>query len=80
MRERDLPSCSDQVFRLDLAGTHLAVLGALLDVLDELLFLVLELHAFAVELALGFLESSLVLAEAFLGGHAPAEGPFNDLW
>ena len=75
-----LPSCPDQVFRLDLACAHLAILGALLDVLDKFLLLVLELHALAVELALGFLQSSLVLAEAFLGGHASAEGPLHDLW
>lgn len=37
----DAPSCPDQVLCLDFAGTDLAILGALLDVLNEFLFLVL---------------------------------------
>jgi len=61
---------------LYLARPHLPILGRLLDVGHQLLLLVLELDALAVELALGFLEGALVFAEAFLGGHAFAEGPF----
>ena len=70
---------SDQIFRLDLTSPHLSILGALLDVLDELPFLVFEFDALAVEFALGLFEGALVFAEAFLGGHTFAEGPFDDL-
>lgn len=47
---------------MDLAGPHLAVLGGALDVSDELLFLLLKLHAFPVKLALGLLKGPLVLS------------------
>ncbi len=37
----DISPCTNKVLGLDLAGTHLAVLGARLDLLDERLFLLL---------------------------------------
>jgi len=74
-----VPSRPHQILSLYLARAHLPVLGALLDVRDEFLLLVFELGAFAVEFSLGFLEGALVFAEAFLGGHPFAEGPFDDL-
>lgn len=73
------PSCSDQILSLDLASAHLPILGAFLDILDELLFLVLELDSFAVELTLSFFEGTLVFSKAFLWAHALAKGPFDDL-
>ena len=73
------PSCSDQILRLDLASTHLPIFGAFLNVLDELLLLVLELDSFAVKLALGFFEGTLVFSKPLLWGHAFTKGPFDDL-
>jgi len=64
---------------LDFDSTHLARFGVLLDVGYEFLFLVLKLGALAIEFALGLFEGALVFAEAFGGGHAFAEGPFDDL-
>ena len=53
---------------------HLAGLCTLLDVHDELLLLLLELCALAVELALRLGEGALVLAEPLRGGNgAPKE-------
>lgn len=72
----DVPTGADEVFGLDFAGAHLAVFGGAFDVGDEFLFLGFEFGALAVELALGFFEGALVLAEALLGGLAFAEGPF----
>ena len=34
------PSCPDEVFSLDLTGTHLSIFGALLNILNKLLLLV----------------------------------------
>lgn len=78
-RESMIPPRADEIFGLDFAGAHLAVLGALLDVQDQFLFLVFELHPFAVEFALGLFEGALVFSEPLLGGHAFPEGPFYDL-
>lgn len=58
----DVPSGSHEVFGLDLAGAHLAILGALLDVLDQLSFLVFELDSFAVEFSLRLFEGALVFS------------------
>ena len=52
---------------------HLARLCTLLDVHDELLLLLLELCALAVELALGLCEGALVLAEPLRGGDRAAK-------
>lgn len=73
------PPCANQVFGLDLAGPHLAVLGALLDILHQFLLLVLQLHSFAVQLALCAVEGALVFAQTLRWRHAFAERPFNDL-
>lgn len=58
----DVPSGSHEVFGLDLAGAHLAILRALLDVLYQLSFLVFELDSFAVEFSLRFFEGALVFS------------------
>ena len=76
---KEVPSCSNQVFGLDLTGTHLSIFGALLDILYQLFFLVLKLYSLAIELPLGFFKRALVFTEAFLGGHTFSEGPFDDL-
>ena len=73
------PPRSNQILRLDLASPHLPILGALLDVLDEFLLLVLELYPFAVELALGFFKGTLVFSQALCRGHTFTESPFDDL-
>ena len=78
-RAEDKPPRSNQIFGLDLAGAHLPIFGALFNVLNQFLLLVLKLNTFAVEFALGLFESSLVFSETFLGGHTFAKGPFDDL-
>lgn len=75
----DVPPRSHEILGLDLAGAHLSVLGARLDLLDEGLLLLLELHACLVEFANGLVEHALVLAQTLSGRHALAEGPFEDL-
>ena len=57
-----IPSRSDQVFCLDLAGAHLPVLCALFYILDELLFLVFELYPLTVELSLCLFQCSLMFS------------------
>ena len=47
-----------------------------LDVADELLLLLLELGALAVELALRLCERTLVLPQPLCGGHCPSEEGF----
>ena len=71
-----IPSCADQILGLDLRGAHLALLGALPDLADEGLLLLLELDTDLVEFPDGLIEHSLVLAQALGGRHALAEGPF----
>ena len=56
-----LPTGPNEIFGLDLTSTHLSIFCALFDFKDELLFLPFEFLPFAVELALGFFESPLVL-------------------
>lgn len=71
--------CSDEVFGLDLACSHLSVLGARLDLLDERLLLLLKLDSGLVELADCLVEHALVLAQTLRGRHALAKCPFKDL-
>lgn len=75
----DVPSCSYQIFGLDLACAYLTVFGTLLDVLDQFLFLILELDPLSVKFPLRLFECSLVLPETFGWGHALPERPFYDL-
>lgn len=75
----DRPSRPDQIFCLYLARPHLSILGALLDVLYELLLLVLKLDTFAIEFTLSLLEGALMFTESLLRGHALSESPFHDL-
>lgn len=56
----DISPCADEVLGLDLTSADLAVLCALLDVGHELLLLVLQLDALAIEFSLRLLERSLV--------------------
>ena len=74
-----IPPRPHKVLGLYLASAHLSILRALLNVLHELLLLVFELDPFAIEFSLGFFQGALMFAEAFLRGHAFAEGPFDDL-
>jgi hypothetical protein len=69
-----IPSCPHQVLRLDAQRAHLSIFGALLDVCDQLLLLILKLHALAVKLSLRLLECALVLPQSFGRGHALPEG------
>jgi hypothetical protein len=73
------PSCSHEILCLYPQRAHLSILCALLDVLDELLLLIFQLHALAVKLPLRLLECTLVLAQSLSGRHALAKGPFYDL-
>lgn len=68
-----------QILGLDFNRSHLSVLRILLDILDQLLLLVLELRAFAVQLPLRLLERALMFPETLRRRHAFAEGPFDDL-
>ena len=74
--QQHTPSCANQVLRLDLGGSHLALLSTLLDLANEGLLLLLELHADLVEFSDSLVEHSLVLAQTLGGRHALAEGPF----
>lgn len=75
----DISASAAQSTAQDSGIAHqLAGLGAALDVADELLLLLLELGALAVELALRLREGALVLPQPFRGGHCPPEERF--LW
>ena len=70
-----LPRCGRRATHGQWGTHHLARLCALLDVHDELLLLLLELCAFAIELALCLCEGALVLAEPLgRGDRAAKEG------
>lgn len=75
----DAPPGPDQVLCLDLDGSHLTVLGILLDVLDQFLLLVLELGTLTIELSLRLFECALMLSKTLSRRHALAKGPFDDL-
>lgn len=64
---------------MDLGGTHLALLGALLDLCLQRLLLLLELDSHLVQLSYRLIEHALVLAQTLGGRHALAESPFEDL-
>lgn len=57
-----VPSRPHQVLGLDFARSDLTILCALLDVLHEFLFLVLQLDALPVQFSLRPIESPLVFA------------------
>lgn len=73
------PSCSHQILGLNLARTHLPILGALFDLDDQFLLLILQLNSLAIKLSLGLLEGTLVFAQTLCGRHPLAKGPFNNL-
>lgn len=62
--------------RRDDRTDHLALLCTLFDVHDKLLFLLLELCAFAIELALGLCEGALVLAQPLRWRHGSSKESF----
>jgi len=74
-----LPSGPDQILCLDLTRAHLPILGALLNILYQLFFLILQLYALAVQLTLGLFKCSLMFAQPLLRCHALPEGPFDNL-
>lgn len=78
-RRTDVPSRSDQVFGLDLACPNLPTLGALLDILDQFLFLTLQLDALPIQFALCPIQSPLVLAKTLRRRHAFSKCPLDDL-
>jgi hypothetical protein len=73
------PPRPHQVLGLDAQRPHLAILCALLDVGHELLLLVLELDALAVQFTLCLLEGALVLAQTLCRRHALAKRPLDKL-
>jgi hypothetical protein len=73
------PARPHNVLGLDLHGAHLAGLCALAHVGLQLLLLVLELDALALELALRLLQRALVLAQPLGRRHALAERPLDDV-
>jgi hypothetical protein len=73
------PSRPHEVLGLDLAGFHLAIFGALLNVLHQFLLLVLQFRPFAVQFALCSVQGTLVFAQTLCGRHALSKRPFNDL-
>jgi hypothetical protein len=70
---------TNEIFGLDFACSNLAIFGALFDVLDQLLLLVLEFGPLAVQLALRFFEGSLMFPQTLSRRHALAKGPFDNL-
>lgn len=76
---RHEPSGPNEILSLDLARSDLAILGALLDILHQLLLLVLQLHTLSIQLALGSVQGTLVFAQTLRRRHALAERPFDDL-
>ncbi len=76
---RNIPPRSHQVLGLNLTGTNLSILGALFDILHQLLFLIFELDPFSVELSLCLFQRALMFPQPLGRGHALAECPFDDL-
>lgn len=74
-----LPSCPHEVLCLYSQRSHLTVLRALLNILDQLFLLIFEFHTFTVKFSLRLFECPLVLAQALGGRHALAKGPFHNL-
>ena len=74
-----VPSCSHQVLCLNLAGTHVTLLCALLDLGDQGLFLPLKLSSQLIKLTYSLVQHALVLAQALRRRHALSKGPFEDL-
>lgn len=77
--EVGLPSGPDQVLGLDFERSHLTILGALLDILHQLLLLILQLYPLTIQLALRLLKSSLMFSQSLGRRHSLAKGPFYDL-
>lgn len=73
------PSRPNEVLGLDFDSAHLAILGALLDVGNQSLLLLLQLGTLAIEFSLGLFKGSLMLPQSLGWRHALAEGPFYDL-
>lgn len=75
----DVSSCPHQILGLNFAGAHLTFLGALANLGDQCLFLLLELNALLVEFSNGLIEESLIFAKTLGGRHTLAESPFQHL-
>jgi hypothetical protein len=75
----NIPPRPNQILGLDLTSSHLSILRTLLDLSNQLLLLILQLHSLTIKFSLGLLERSLVLAQTLGGGHALSERPFDDL-
>lgn len=76
MDNNSIPSCSNKILCLHFHRAHLSILGVLLDILDELLFLNLELRSLSIEFTLRLLQSALVFPQPLCGRHALAKRPF----
>lgn len=77
---RNTPPGTNQILGLDFARAHLALLGALADLGDEGLFLLLELDPLLIQLPDSLVEEALVLAQTLCRRDALAESPLQDLW
>jgi hypothetical protein len=79
-RTRNRPPGANQILGLDFARAHLALLGALTDLGDEGLLLLLEFDPLLVQLPDGLVEETLVLAQTLCRRDALAKSPLQDLW
>ena len=75
----DISPRPHQILGLDFAGAHLTLLGALANLGDKCLFLLLKLNTLLVEFSNGLVEESLVFAKTLGWRHTLAESPFQDL-